>query len=106
MNDEIYDFEKRANNDVIKNMVDNGTDIEKIHQLEHIFFGNKDSLSKIKKKLLNMNFQEIELTDSKLVMCNSQTLDLENVTKLTCQLVNLSSQLGIDYDGWGAVIVK
>ncbi len=93
---------------VVDNLVKAGSDASKPHSLEFVFRGEQAPLLEMQTALSARGYTLLDFSpeESCLVMANSMTLDVGEIFKESIAHNTLCGQLGIEYDGWGALTVS
>jgi regulator of RNase E activity RraB len=91
---------------VIQRLLEAGSNPQVPHVLEHVFIGDQEQLQTLSADLRNRGFSEISCSDDCLVMGRESLLDLEEVFNVTGELFSFCSEIGVQYDGWGAAVTK
>lgn len=91
---------------VIGQLLQVGSNPNKVHNLEHTFLGPADKLQYLSEQLSGDGFEQIALEGERLVMMKPSDLDHEQISGLTQRLAGYTASIGIRYDGWGCMVVK
>lgn len=90
----------------IGSLIEHGSNPEKEHEIEHLFIGDRKDLEFLRDQLLKDGFTLIALNDDKLTLMKPAKLVGSDLSGLTEKLARYTAQIGVAYDGWGAMIVK
>lgn len=92
---------------VVDNLVKAGTDVSKPHSLEFVFCGEQMVLRKVQAALVSRGYTLLDFSpeDSRLIMARSMALDVGEIFKESLAHHELCQNLGVKYDGWGALTV-
>ena len=93
---------------VVDNLIKNGSDAEKIHELDFVFDGNKEQLEKLKQHLVSNGYINAKFSKNgnQLEITKKMILDLNNVQEESRSNRFLCSKYGAEFNGWGASITK
>ena len=93
---------------VVDSLLRSGSDPKKLHSLEFVFRGPASALDQMLSALLGRGYTSIDLKPAEgvLVIAKSMTLDLGPIYDATLLHEEESRKLGIQYDGWGCLVVK
>ncbi len=91
---------------VIDELLKAGTDPEALHVLDHTLVGEPETLEKIRRQLEGDGFEKTGGEGEVLVMSRESPLDLDAIFGLTSRLYGYCEQMGVEYDGWGAAVIK
>jgi regulator of RNase E activity RraB len=93
--------------DVINNLIKHGSDPEKDHIIEFAFTGEWPKMNLIRDMLLTQGYaQDITQTNEMLIMTKTHKLHFDEIKADTTKMEKLAKEYDIEFDGWGAVIVK
>ncbi len=102
-----YEF----NEETVEALIDDGTDTEQAHTIEHHFASkNFDLLEKAAVDAFKAGYEvndaeELVLDDGGTIFCfdaiSERMLDIETINKDVDTLLKISSKYDIHYDGWG-----
>jgi regulator of RNase E activity RraB len=102
-------YELRKQNEEIINLLINkaGTNLSKKHIIEFSFYGEKENLENLKRYLLNLEFvQVLGQSDDDLVVSKPMDLLLDDICLVELELIKLSHDFNVKYDGWSTYPVK
>ncbi len=93
---------------VVDNLVQAGSDPSKPHSLEFVFRGNISGLEQMHAALTAKGYSLLEasVSESRLVMALSMPLDVSAIFRESLSHREECQRLNIEYDGWGAAVVK
>jgi hypothetical protein len=93
---------------VVDNLVKSGSDPSKPHSLEFVFRGDQNALKQMQASLTvrGYSFVESSAEESRLVMARSMTLNVGEIFKESLSHRENCQRLGIEYDGWGALVMR
>lgn len=95
------------NRQVVDNLIEAGSNPEKEHALEFVFYGSEETLAQVKQKLAERGYRDSdESTTEQLVMIKMLPLDLDLIDDESIENNRLSEELDVEFDGWGAAIVS
>ena len=107
---------ENADRSVLAALQRNGADLSKVHNIEHFFIARtREALAPLAPQLASRGFSPQPPSEGKdqrgstiwTVLATKPTVPSEaNIFADTLQLVTLARQLGVVYDGWGALAVK
>jgi regulator of RNase E activity RraB len=98
-----------ADSRVIQNLMEAGSDPEKEHTLEFVFQGEPEALEQITSILRTKGYEPMTEHDpegGEIIMVKKMTLDLRAITAESLRLAQMAQEHGIEYDGWGAAVVR
>jgi len=102
------DRRNMAEQRVIDNLIENGSDPNLPHELEYCFRGDHPTLEKISKALTERDYallKDQDLAEGRVVLSKSMILDRQAIRNESDANAALAQQLGGDLDGWGAAVV-
>lgn len=93
---------------VVDSLIRSGSDPKKLHSLEFVFRGPTPLLEQTRTTLLSRGYTLIQLKPDEgvLVMAKPMTLDLGPIYEESLFHEAECKNLGIEYDGWGCLVVK
>ncbi len=91
---------------VIGILLEQGSNPEKEHIIEHSFIGEKEKLQTLSDLLTSEGFAFNFLNDTNLILTKPSKLIGEELTNLTQKLAGYTASIGIKYDGWGTEVEK
>jgi hypothetical protein len=93
---------------VVDNLVKSGSNPSKTHSLEFVFRGNQSGLKQMQTALAAKGYTLVGLSgeESRLMMARCMALDVGEIFKETLSHRENCRHFGIEYDGWGALIVS
>lgn len=91
---------------VIDNLIRDGSDPEKPHSLEFVFYGDAHRLGELQLLLESRGYRLIDSASEnrRLVMAISMPLDVSAVARESIFHRNECARLDLEYDGWGASV--
>lgn len=97
-----------ADRRVVDNLVKAGSDPAKPHKLEFVFRGGAEGLRQLQEKLAARGYSTLESSapEASLVMSRSMPLDVGDIFQESLSHHADCQSLGIEYDGWGALVVN
>jgi regulator of RNase E activity RraB len=98
-----------ADQQVITNLIDAGSDPQKPHSLEFVFLGEPEGLEQMFLSLNSRGYRPLSEPDfesGEIIMVKEMTLDIAEVCEESRLLAEMADEIGIDYDGWGCAVVK
>jgi regulator of RNase E activity RraB len=90
----------------IGTLIENGSNPEKEHNIEHSFLGEKETLQSLCDQLTSDGFTMSSFNDNQLVLMKPSKLVGGELSNLTQRLASYTASIGVKYDGWGAKIEK
>jgi regulator of RNase E activity RraB len=103
------DWRFMADVSVIQNLIKHGSNPDKEHALDFVFLGEPGNLRQIAEALQNHGFEPQSGADpdqGRVVMVKRMNLDVRGITSLSRGLARRAEEFGVNYDGWGAAIVR
>jgi len=93
---------------VVDSLKKSGSDPEKEHSLEFVFYGDVEALNEMMRVLLERSYSVVDLSTSerRLVMAKKMRLNLSAISKEALDHLKEADRLGIEYDGWGCLAVE
>ncbi len=91
---------------VIGLLIEQGSNPDKEHTIEHSFIGEKDKLQSLSDQLTSDGFILGSLNDNQLTLTKPSKLVGGELSNLTQRLASYTASIGIKYDGWGAKVEK
>ena len=93
---------------VVDNLLKAGSDASKPHSLEFVFRGDQVALQEVQTVLSERGYALLEFApeESRLIMAHSMPLDVGGIFRESVAHHELCGRLGVEYDGWGALIVS
>ncbi len=93
---------------VVDSLVEAGSDASKPHSLEFVFRGGAEALRQMQEKLAARGYSTLELSpaESRLIMARSMPLELGAIFQESLSHQQDCQSLGLEYDGWGALVVS
>jgi hypothetical protein len=93
---------------VVDNLVKAGSDPSKPHSLEFVFRGDQSGLQQMQAALAVRGYSLLELSaeESRLVMARCMALDVGEIFRESLSHREDCQRFGIEYDGWGALVVS
>lgn len=97
-----------ADRNTIEELVKNGSDPNKPHELEFTFLGPQDLLETLRPVMTARGYRPFAGKSSPgcLVMVKSMPLSLDDVFRESQANQRSAQNAGVDFDGWGTVVVK
>ena len=98
-----------ADSSVVRGLIDAGSDPEKAHALEFVFCGSQRGLRRLAGALASRGYTALPSNDfasGTIVMVKPMTLDADAIFQASLAHRDLAAELGVEYDGWGAEVVK
>jgi regulator of RNase E activity RraB len=99
-------WQQISDRQVIEQLRAAGSNPSALHLLDHTFVGAPQKLARVKQTLEADGFQETYSSDDTLVMSKQSRLDLNEVFGVTGRLFLYSTDVGVQYDGWGAAVER
>lgn len=87
-------------------LIEQGSNPNKEHNIEHSFIGEKDKLQLLSEQLTQDGFVLGSLNENRLTLTKHSKLIGGELASLTQGLVSYTSSIGLKYDGWGTAIEK
>jgi regulator of RNase E activity RraB len=103
------DWRFMADVNVIQNLIKHGSNPNKEHGLDFVFLGEPGNLRQLVSALQDRGFEPQSGTDpdeGQVVMVKRMTLDVRGITALSRGLARMAEEFGVNFDGWGAQIVR
>jgi hypothetical protein len=93
---------------VVDNLVKSGSDPAKPHSLEFVFRGGQIGLQQMQASLAARGYSLLQLSaeESRLIMARSMPLDVGEIFRESLSHRKDCKRFSIEYDGWGALVVK
>lgn len=92
---------------VVRRLIDNGSNPDKLHSLEYVFIGEAKDLKEIEKELRKRKYVKVNNTSKdEIVMAIKLKLDTELIFNETKKNKLLAEKYKCVCDGWGAEVVK
>ena len=91
---------------VIGTLLEQGSNPEKEHIIEHLFIGEKDKLQSLSDQLTSDGFILNSLNENQLILTKPSKLIGGELSDLTQKLASYTASIGVKYGGWGANIEK
>ena len=101
-----YFLLQEENQQIITSLEKAGSNLEKDHELEFVLYGNKEGFEKTQKDLSDKKSVEISISDDSMQVTITAPLDLDRITNISHNLKKIAIENGVEYDGWGAMVVK
>jgi hypothetical protein len=100
----LYILDRR----VVDNLVRSGSNPKKLHSLEFVFRGPAEARDQLRAILLNRGYAPVQSKSPAeiLVMAKSMALDLAEINDASLSHDEECKRLGLEYDGWGCLVVK
>jgi hypothetical protein len=105
----VPDAEQREwmrNMNVIFALGESGSDRHAPHQLDHHFVGDAACLDTVRAELAPYGFTLSGQGDASVTLTQTAHLDADEVTTVTLNLHRIARDKGVEYDGWGAAVVR
>ncbi|WP_395745688.1 DUF695 domain-containing protein [Prosthecobacter sp.] len=98
----LYIFDRR----VVDSLVASGSDPEKPHSLEFVFRGTPGGLHQMQNALAARGYSLLDSSaeESQMIMARRMSLDVGAIFKESLSHHEECKRLGIEYDGWGALV--
>jgi regulator of RNase E activity RraB len=90
------------NSMVVRQLLQSGTNRQKLHHIEHVFLGSPDALDEIARTLTARGLSDQMRLPDAVLLGQRLPLDVDAITTWTVQLSALAEELGGQYDGWGS----
>jgi regulator of RNase E activity RraB len=97
-----------ADRSVVDSLVRNGSDPEKEHSLEYVFMGAPDALKHVAQALRQRGYTEVgelDFSSGQIVLAKRLILDLPLIVDESLANYRLAEGAGIEFNGWGALVV-
>ena len=94
---------------VIDNLIENGSDPDLAHDLEYCFRGDQTALERITDALTSHGYTLLDgqdLTEGRVVLSKSMMLDFLAIRAESDANEAFAKQFGGELDGWGASVVS
>jgi hypothetical protein len=93
---------------VVDRLIKGGSNPNKEHSLEFVFRGDRSRLQTLRSALVHRGYVEIgsRTPPDELVMAKRLPLDLGRIYSESVENRRHCEELGIEFDGWGAAVVK
>jgi regulator of RNase E activity RraB len=98
-----------ADADVVHNLLKAGSNPQKEHALEFVFLGEAEPLRKLTKALKERGYQPLKSNDAaagRMVQVKKMKLEIPAIAAESVALSQLAAEHGVEYDGWGAAVVR
>lgn len=91
---------------VVENLIKNGSDPAKEHELEFVFVGGDVALKQAKQRLLSRGYVAPagKADAGQLIMVRKLPLDLNQILQESLANQRLAEEVKVEYDGWGAEV--
>jgi hypothetical protein len=92
---------------VVDSLVKEGSDPSKPHSLEFVFRGDESNLQQMLATLSAKGYSLLDFSveKSRLIMARSMPLDVGSIFSESIAHHENCQCLGVEYDGWGALVV-
>jgi regulator of RNase E activity RraB len=91
---------------VIEKLIESGSNPQKKHSLEYVLLGSRPNLEKALQDLKGRGYQQVSFGRKSLVMSIESCLELDEVNTYSSDLFYYCQEHELQYDGWGALVVK
>ena len=91
---------------VIGLLIEQGSNPNKEHNIEHFFIGENAKLQSLRDQLTSDGFILNSINDNQMTLTKPSKLVGGGLSELTQKLAGYTASIGIKYDGWGAEIEK
>lgn len=95
-----------ANNRVVFQLLQAGSNPRREHALDHTFTGEPAALDAVTAELRGAGFAPTRPEPVRLVLVQPLPLDADAITLWTMRFEALAAQCGAEYDGWGAAVLR
>jgi hypothetical protein len=95
-----------ADGKVVAQLLRAGSDPHQPHVLEHHIRGPAPVLQAITQELNQHGFEGIATGGETLTLLQTMPLDVDQISRTTVSLASYCRDLGAEYDGWGAAVVR
>jgi len=98
-----------ADQSVVENLIDGGSDPDKDHVLEYVFMGEAEALEGIATVLLARGYHfhaEPDYASEQVTICKTMPLDLQLIVEESLSNHQLAEECGATCDGWDCAIVR
>ncbi|MDX1651318.1 MAG: DUF695 domain-containing protein [Brumimicrobium sp.] len=85
-------------------LIEQGTNPNKEHTIEHSFSGQEAILQSLRNLLTSEGFKLISMSDNRLILSKPAKLIGGDLSNLTQRLAGYSANIGAKYEGWGTKI--
>jgi regulator of RNase E activity RraB len=95
--------------DVVNGLLKAGSNPDKIHDLDFTFAGDADGLKRAAAQLAKRGYTaggNIDFASGSFTAVKRMPLELETIHEETVANLELAETYGIEFDGWGAMVVK
>lgn len=95
------------NQQVIDNLMKHGSNPGKEHFIELAFYGDKDKFPALEQHLLSKGYEKVSGQTSEMVIVGKwMKLHLQEIENEIAVLERTAHDFSLEFDGWGAAIVK
>jgi regulator of RNase E activity RraB len=97
-----------ADQSVVRNLIEAGSDPEKPHALEFVFHGEAEELRQAARALSGRGYAPLgkpNFAGGEIVMVKSMPLDVDAIAAESVAHQKLEQEYGVRYDGWGAAVI-
>lgn len=97
-----------ADRSVVDSLIRNGSNPEKEHSLEYVFMGQPDGLKQVAHKLRKRGYVsvgDLDFSTGQIVLAKRLALDLSLIVDESLANYRLAEDAGIEFSGWGALVV-
>lgn len=97
-----------ADRQVLEQLEKAGSDFDKEHSLEFVFYGEPPRLKEIASRLRQRGYtplDEATIAEGRLVMVKGMKPSLGEVNQESSANAELAEELGVEFDGWGCAVV-
>ena len=98
-----------ADRRVVRGLLEAGSNPDKKHALEFVFNGPPGGLRQLARALEEEGYAPLgkpDFAEGQIVMVRKMRLDEEAILEESEANRKLAKKLGVDYDGWGAAVVR
>jgi len=99
------EWQQVADRQMIEKLLNAGSHPQKAHLLEHALTGPDDALNIMAEELEGGGFQVLHKQNGQLVVQRPSYLNLEEVSAISGALFRFATDVGVQYEGWGARVV-
>lgn len=91
---------------LIGTLLEQGSNPEKEHIIEHLFIGENEKLQDLSNQLTSDGFVLSSLNENQLTLTKPSKLVGGELSNLTQKLASYTASIGVQYDGWGTKIER
>jgi regulator of RNase E activity RraB len=94
------------NNHVVIQLLQAGSNRQRLHSLDHLFIGESAALDLIARELEELGLEPERQDPTKLKLVQELPLDPDEITTWTSRFEGIARECGASYDGWGSAVLS